>query len=184
MTLATNLANSAGTVNVTTPGVLAVSTATITGGMSVVGQNYATATTPSDRGVYTIGNYRLFNPTGGAIYMHLLLPARYTVTDSKMFMLEIKGYDFDGGRVMNMMIGAYITPVSNGGPVSRIAVWDAVSYYSPTVYYSSTYNVGVARFYMPSRYYGTFVVNSISVGNGDVIGPNELRLIESTSATL
>lgn len=159
-------------------------TVNITNGMSITTTNRATATTPANIGVYTQGNYRLFNGASGAIYIHILLPARYTVTDSKMFCLEIKGYDFDGSRIMNMMIGGYVTPVSNGGPISRIATWDSASYYSPTVYYSSTYNVGVARFYMTSRYYGTFIINSISVGNGDIIAPSELRVIESASATL
>jgi hypothetical protein len=142
------------------------------------------ATTNAIQGVHTLGQFRTFTPASGAFYFHILLPARYNNAESRMFMLEIKGYDFDGGRVMNMMIGAYITPVSNGGPVSRVAVWDAASYYSPTVYYSTTYNVGVARFYMASRYYSTFLINSICVGNGDIIEPGELRVIESASATL
>lgn len=171
------------TNSLTVDGVLGNSAGTTATSMRFVSSSI-TPTTNSIQGIYSLALVRNFNGASGAVYYHIVLPARYNSNNSKMFMLEIKGYDFDGGRVINMMIGGYVTPVSNGGPVSRIAVWDAASYYSPTVYYSSTYNVGVARFYMASKYYNTFVVNAICVGNGDVIYPGELTIVESTNATI
>jgi len=148
---------------------------------SPVGANSASGNTI---GSYVLGNGRWWNTGGGAIYIHILLPARYNQDNSRMFCLEIKGYDFAIPRIFNMMVGGYVTPPSNGGPMSRVAVWDATNAYSPTAYYSSNYARGVVRFYMSDKYYASFTVNSIASGNGDVIAPDELQIIESTNATI
>ena len=148
---------------------------------SSVGANSASGNTI---GSYVLGNGRWWNTAGGAQYIHFVLPSRYNQNNSLMWCLEIKGYDFARPGIINIMIGGYVTPPSNGGPMSRVAAWDAQSYYSPTAYYSSTYGAGVARIYMPDRYYASFTVNSIASGNGDVIAPNELRIIESSSSTI
>ena len=171
------------TNSLTVDGVLGNSAGTTATSMRFVAP-YATATTNANQGTYSLGLARNFNGTYGAVYYHILLPARYNSNNSKMFMLEIKGYDFNGARVFNMMIGGYVTPVSNGGPINRVCSWDAAAAFSPTAYYSSTYNVGVARFYMAEKYYNSFVVNAVCVGNGDVIYPGELTIIESTNATI
>jgi hypothetical protein len=101
-----------------------------------------------------------------------------------MWCLEVKGYDFSTPRIINLMIGGYVTPPGNGGPMSQVAVWDATGAYSPGAYYSTTYAAGVARFYLPAKYYCSFTVNSIASGNGDIIQPNELQIVASTSATI
>jgi hypothetical protein len=135
-------------------------------------------------GSYVLGNGRWWQTNGGAQYLHFVLPARYNQNDSKMWCIEIKGYDFARPGIINIMIGGYVTPPSNGGPMSRVAVWDAIGYYSPTAYYSSNYACGVARIYFPDQYYASFTVNSIASGNGDVIAPDELRIIQSGSSTI
>ena len=135
-------------------------------------------------GTYVLGNGKYFNTGGGAKYVHILLPARYNQDNSRMFCVEIKGYDFDRPGILNIMVGGYVTPPNNGGPMSRVATWDATSYYSPTAYYSTNYACGVVRIYLPSTYYVSFVVNSIASGNGDTIAPDEMTMIASTSATI
>lgn len=149
--------------------------------VSTVGANSASGNTI---GSYVLGNGRWWNTAGGAQYIHFLLPSRYNQNNSLMWCLEIKGYDFAAPRIINVMIGGYVTPPSNGGPMSRVAVWDATSAYSPTAYYSSNYACGVARIYMPDRYYASFTVNSIASGNGDIIAPDELRIFESANSTI
>lgn len=138
----------------------------------------------SDSGTYVLGNGKYFETAGGATYVHILLPSRYNSSNSKMFCIEIKGYDFIRPGIINIMIGGYVTPPSNGGPMSRAVGWDATSYYSPTAYYSSNYNRGVARIYLPDKYYVSFTVNSIASGNGDIILPTEMTIIGSTSAEI
>jgi len=118
-----------------------------------------------------------------SVYVHILLPADFNQSASQMFLLEIKGYNFKNG-LMNIMIGGYVTPPSNGGPMRNVSAWQAVGAFSPTAYYSNNYNRGIARFYLSYAYYTSFVINSICVGNGRIIKPGELQIIYSTSATI
>jgi hypothetical protein len=121
-------------------------------------------------------------------YVHILLPADFTNTDNQMFLLEIKGYNFGASGsatlLLNLMIGGYVTPASNGGPIRSVAVWSAQGDFAPTAYYSNTYNRGIARFYLSRPYYTSYAVNSMCVGNGRIIKPGELQIIYSSSATL
>jgi hypothetical protein len=139
-------------------------------------------------GSYILGAGKYWTVTSGAKYVHILLPARYNANNgaSLMWCIEVKGYDFNAARIINLMIGGYVTPVSNGGPMSQVAVWDSAGsgVYSPTAYFSSNYNRGVARFYLSSAYYASFTINTIASGNGDVIAPDELTIIESVNATI
>ena len=82
------------------------------------------------------------------------------------------------------MISGYVTTINNGGPIASVSVWDATGQYSPAAYYSSNYNRGVARFYLASKYYTTFVVDALQAGNGDVILPGECEVVWSTSSTI
>jgi hypothetical protein len=139
-------------------------------------------------GSYILGAGKYWTVTSGAKYVHILLPARYNANAgaSLMWCIEVKGYDFNAARIINLMIGGYVTPVNNGGPMSQVAVWDSAGsgVYSPTAYFSSNYNRGVARFYLSSAYYASFTINTIASGNGDVIAPDELTIIESVNATI
>jgi hypothetical protein len=144
--------------------------------------------TNSTIGSYILGAGKYWTVSSGAKYVHILLPARYNANAgaSLMWCIEVKGYDFNAARIINLMIGGYVTPVSNGGPMSQIAAWDSAGsgVYSPTAYFSSNYNRGVARFYLSSSYYASFTINTIASGNGDVIAPDELTIIESVNATI
>jgi hypothetical protein len=139
-------------------------------------------------GSYILGAGKYWTVGSGAKYVHILLPARYNANAgaSLMWCIEVKGYDFNAARIINLMIGGYVTPVNNGGPMSQVAVWDSAGsgVYSPTAYFSSNYNRGVARFYLSSAYYASFTINTIASGNGDVIAPDELTIIESVNATI
>jgi len=117
-------------------------------------------------------------------YVHILLPSDFNNSNSQMFLLEIKGYNFTNAYLLNLMIGGYVTPASNGGPIRNVTGWSAQGDFAPTAYYSNTYNRGIARFYLSRAYYTSFVVNSICVGNGRIIKPGELQIIYSTSATI
>jgi len=137
-------------------------------------------------GTYTLGNGRFFTGGSGSTYVHIVLPSRYNIGDntmtggfSRMFCLEIKGYAYAIPAIINMMIAGYVTPEYNGGPIQKVTSWDAVGQFSPTAYYSSNLNVGIARFYLPDKYYATFTINSIAVGNGDIIQPTELTIVQS-----
>jgi len=121
-----------------------------------------------------------------SFYTHILLPPDFNQNNYQMFLLEIKGYNFRSAtaQLINLIVGGYVTPVSNGGPIRNVSAWQALGDFNPTAYYSSTYNRGVVRFYLSNAYYASFVVNSICVGNGRIIKPGELQIIYSSSATL
>jgi hypothetical protein len=172
-------------IGTTTPAAkLDVSGGIATKGVSITPSVYGGSAGDTTIGTYTIGNGKYWDTNSGAIYIHMVLPSRYNVVNSKMWCLEVKGYDFSRPGIINLMISGYVTPVSNGGPMSQVGVWDATSYYSPTAYYSYNYGAGIARFYIPNKYYVSFTVNSIASGNGDIISYNELQIIPSTSATI
>jgi len=124
------------------------------------------------------------NSGTNAIYAHILLPSDFNNTNSQMFLLEVKGYNFTNSYLLNLMIGGYVTLASNGGPIRNVTSWSAQGDFAPTAYYSNTYNRGIARFYLSRPYYTSFVVNSICVGNGRIIKPGELQIIYSTNATI
>ena len=136
------------------------------------------------RGFYQSSNTEIQTP----VYVHILLPSDFNNTQNQMFLLEIKGYNFTSvsnvASLLNLMIGGYVTTVSNGGPIRKVASWSAQGDFAPTAYYSSAYNRGIARFYVANPYYTSFAVNSICVGNGRLIKPGELQIIYSTSATI
>jgi hypothetical protein len=144
-----------------------------------------------DAGTYVLGNLRFFTSDYGDVYIHVVLPSRYNIGDgtpeagnSRMFCLEIKGYAYGIPSIINMMISGYVTPPYNGGPMENVTAWDATGLYSPTAYYSDNLNVGVVRFYLSEKYYTTFTINSIAVGNGDIIEPGELTIVQSADLTI
>jgi hypothetical protein len=139
----------------------------------------------SDRGTTTLGAGKYWDTTYTSGYMHIVLPSRYNDGNAKMFFLEVKGYDFSRPGIIDLKYGGYVTPPSNGGPISRPVVLDNYGGYSPAIYYSSNYGAGVCRFYWPQDvYYGSFTINTIASGNGDVIQPDELQIILSSSSTI
>jgi hypothetical protein len=137
------------------------------------------------KGSTTLGAGKYWDTSYTNGYMHIVLPSRYNDGNSKMFFLEVKGYDFNRPGIIDLKYGGYVTPSSNGGPISRSVVLDNYGGYSPAVYYSSNYGAGVCRFYWPSGvYYGSFTINTIASGNGDVIQPDELQIILSSNSTI
>ena len=137
------------------------------------------------KGSTTLGAGKYWDTTYATGYMHIVLPSRYNDGSSNMFFLEVKGYDFNRPGIIDLKYGGYVTPSANGGPISRAVVLDNYGGYSPGIYYSSNYGAGVCRFYWPSGvYYGSFTINTIASGNGDVIEPDELQIILNTSSTI
>jgi hypothetical protein len=150
--------------------------------------HYSDITSYPDTGIVSQNVARGFYHGQSPTYVHILLPSDFNNTGYQMFLLEIKGYNFGAGTstalLLNLMIGGYVTPASNGGPIRNVTGWSAQGDFAPTAYYSNTYNRGIARFYLSRPYYTSYAVNSMCVGNGRIIKPGELQIIYSSSATL
>lgn len=126
-------------------------------------------------------------------YNHIILPFDYNggiaaPFYSRMFCLEVRGYEYANSRPLNFQFVGYSTPASNGGPLYNTNAIDYTGVRTNGtndlgIYFSTTRNRVICRFGL-NNYFASYVVNSIAVGNGRIINPGEIEIVENNSVTI
>jgi hypothetical protein len=131
--------------------------------------------------VFGVASY--FTNTAGERYIHIKLPSRYTLGNNnhRMFHLHIQGYALQMAKVIDVTVVGYVYSTDN--VLIAVHATDIAGAFSPTAY-SSTTGETIVRLHFPTTYYTSIVVDTMRVGNGDIIAAGELTIIESTEATL
>jgi hypothetical protein len=133
-------------------------------------------------GSKTIGVVSFFTATNSAaIYIHIKTPFRPAI-DSKMYHFKVEGYAYADSKDIDLtFVGYSYVPIPSiiQNPSSR----DPRASFAPTQYIGSDGYIYL-RFKPANCYYTSFRVDSTYVGNGRIVAPGEMSVIESASATL
>jgi hypothetical protein len=111
-------------------------------------------------------------------YIHIRTPFRPD-DESRMFHFTVSGYAYNSENI-HKIIDLKFAGYAKDGSVTRADVWDATmafglanGYFQPAVYKGSDGHVWL-RFWVKDKYFMTYRVDSMFVGNGRVVQAGEL----------
>ncbi|MCM2351456.1 MAG: hypothetical protein NDI69_15645 [Bacteriovoracaceae bacterium] len=133
-------------------------------------------------GAKTIGVVSFFTSNNTtANYIHIKTPFRPSV-DTEMYYFKVEGYSYADSKDIDLTYVGYsytTIPSAIQNPQSR----DPQGFFAPTQYIGSDGYIYL-RFKPGNVYYTSFRVDSTYVGNGRIVYPGEMTVIESAVATL
>lgn len=133
-------------------------------------------------GAKTINVVSFFTGTNSTTtYIHIKTPFRPAV-DTAMYHFKVEGYAYGDSKDVELTFVGYSYPPSPGSimnPQSR----DPQGSFAPAQYIGSDGYIYL-RFKPATTYYLSFRVDSTYVGNGRIVKPGEMTVVESTAATL
>ncbi|MCF6438140.1 hypothetical protein L1077_01675 [Pseudoalteromonas luteoviolacea] len=129
------------------------------------------------RGTRSIDIARFFTATVGATYIHLKLPYRLD-RDNRMYHIKVSGYEFHKGKIVDTTFAGYCY---NQGNI--LGFKQELGTHEPFSYVGSDNHVYL-RLTIEDKYYLNLSVDSMYVGNGMVLKPGDIAVIESTELEL
>ena len=118
-------------------------------------------------------------------WINIRTPFRPDV-ESKMFHFTVKGYAFALDNTHHVIDLRYVGYARNGG-IQSPDVWDATmarglanGYFEPAMYKGSDGHVWL-RFWVQDKYYMSYRVDSMFVGNGRIVRPGELSQVTAVA---
>ncbi|MNI71347.1 hypothetical protein D3C73_1272150 [compost metagenome] len=108
------------------------------------------------------------------IYVHFRIPYNFNV-DSKMFWLNIKGYSFGNGQIINTTAVGY-----SYAPTKQLLNTQVSSVQTAELYADTNGNI-VLSLLFSTLYYATLEIDSMMVGNGTPIKRGMLQVKYSKS---
>jgi hypothetical protein len=111
-------------------------------------------------------------------YIHIKLPARYSDNSGeRMFHLHITGYNYVSGKAIDVIA---VGDINNNG-INHSSVTNIAGSGEPTMYYSTSQEVVVIRLYFANVHHTTLVVDTLTLGYGDIINGGEITIVNSSS---
>ncbi|OCQ18950.1 hypothetical protein A7985_22455 [Pseudoalteromonas luteoviolacea] len=129
------------------------------------------------RGTRSIDIARYFSAAVGGTYIHLKLPYRLD-RDNHMYHIKVNGYEFHKGKLVDTTFVGYCY---NQGNI--LGFKQELGTHEPFSYVGTDSHIYL-RLTIEDKYYLNLSVDSMYVGNGTVLKPGDIEVIESTELEL
>ncbi|KZN53317.1 hypothetical protein [Pseudoalteromonas luteoviolacea] len=128
-------------------------------------------------GTRSIDIAKFFTAELGATYIHLKLPYKLD-RDNRMYHIKVSGYEFHKAKIIDTTFVGYCYNQGN-----RLGYKQELGTHEPFSYVGSDSHVYL-RLTIEDKYYLNLSVDSMYVGNGMILKPGDISVIESTELEL